>query len=110
MSQYEEEEIVMTQEQFIKFLKNGIKYIYSPDDIHHNKYWIKANTNHMEYIMKRYNNELRGCNYSMMIEVNSLIKYASSDYKTIINYFRENVEEYTNNTYKIICICYVFDK
>ena len=108
MSQCEEEEI---EDKFIDFLQQkGIKYIYSPDDIHQNKYWIKANTDHMEYIMNLYKNELRGYSYSMMIEVNSLIKYASSDYKSIINYFRENVEEYTNSTYKMICIKYVFYK
>jgi len=111
MSQYEDEEIVMTQEEFIEFLqKKGIKYIYSPDDIHQNKYWITANTTHMEYIMSRYKNELKGYNYRMLIEVNSLIRYESRDYKCIINYFRENVEEYTNSTYKRICIYYLFDK
>jgi hypothetical protein len=109
MSQYEEQEI--TQEELIKFLQKGIKYIYSPDDIHQNKYWIKANTDHMEYIMSRYKNELIGCNYNMLIEVNSLIRYESRDYKSIINYFRENVEEYTNSTtYKRISIHYLFDK
>lgn len=105
MSQHKE-----TKDQLIGFLQNGFKYIYSPDDFHENKYWITANTDHMEYIMKRYNNELRGYSYSMIIEVNSLIKYASSNYKSIINYFRENVEEYTNNTYKLVCIYYLFDK
>jgi hypothetical protein len=111
MSQYEEEVTKERQVKLIEFLqKKGIKYIYSPDDFHQNKYWITANTIHMEYIMSLYKNELIECNYRMLIEVNSLIKYASSDYKSIINYFRENVEEYTNSTYKRICIYYLFDK
>lgn len=105
MSQHKE-----TKDQLVGFLQKGIKYIYSLDDFHENKYWITANTDHMEYIMNQYNNELRRYNYSMMIEVNSLIKYASSNYKSIINYFRENVEEYTNTIYKMICIKYVFYK
>jgi hypothetical protein len=101
----------VTQEEFIESLqKKGIKYIYSPDDFHQNKYWITANTRHMEYIMNLYNNELNGCNYRMLIEVNSLIRHESRDYKSIINYFRENVEEYTNSTYKKICIYYLLDK
>ena len=110
MSQYEDEE--ERQGELLEFLlKKGIRYIYSPDDFHQNKYWIKANTDHMEYIMSQYKNELIGCNYNMLIEVNSLIRYESRDYKSIINYFRENVEEYTNSTtYKRICIHYLFDK
>ena len=66
MSQHKE-----TKDQFIEFLqKKGIKYIYSPDDIHQNKYWITSNTDHMEYIMNLYKNELRGYNYNILIEVN----------------------------------------
>lgn len=107
MSQYTEE--IITQEQFIKFLQNGIKYIYFPDDIHNNKYWINVNTKHMEFIMSGYNNELQGCDYSIIIQINGEIKYVSNDYKRIISYFRENIEEYTNNIYKLVYIKYNFE-
>ena len=111
MSQYTEE--IKTQEELIKFLKGGIKYIYNPDGPniykhYSNEYWVEVNTDHMEFILNMYNNKLKGCNHSIIIQINSLIKYVSSDYKSIINYFRETAEEYKNDIHKIICIIYNF--
>ena len=117
MSRYTDES-ELTQEELIYFLKSGIlkdgiKYIYNPDGPkmykhYSNEYWVESNTAHMEFILNMYNNKLKGRNHSIIIQINSLIKYVSSDYKSIINYFRETAEEYKNDKHKIICIIYNF--
>jgi hypothetical protein len=112
MSQYTE--VTETQEEYIKFLQNGIKYIYDPDapnkyKHYSNEYWVEVNTENMEFILGKYNNILNGCNHNIIIQINEEIKYISSDYNSIINYFRETVEEYKNNIYKFVCIKYNFD-
>ena len=117
MSRYTDES-ELTQEELIYFLKSGIlkdgiKYIYNLDGpkmykYYSNEYWVENNTAHMEFLLGKYNNILKGRNHSIIIQINSLIKYISSDYKCIINYFRETAEEYKNNKHKIICIIYNF--
>jgi len=115
MSYYNEEtQVIKTQGDYIKFLRSGIKYIYNPDGpkmykYYSNEYWVEDNTAHMEFILGKYSSDFKGYDYSIIIEINEEIKYISSDYKSIINYFRETAQEYKNNIYKIVCIKYNFD-
>ena len=64
----------------------------------------------MERLFGEYNSKLNRCNYSMILKINEEIRYVSSDYKSVINYFTESSEEYKNDIYKIICIKYNFDE
>ena len=88
----------------------GITYIYYPkEEINNNSCWINTNTNHMKHLLHIYHLQLEGYTYSILIKINDEIKYISKDYKSIINYFIDNKEEYTNNIFKKIHLKYVID-
>jgi hypothetical protein len=89
----------------------GITYIYNPEEEinYSDRSWINVNTNHMRYLFNKYNTDLKGCNYSIIIEINEETKYISRDYNSIINYFIENKEEYTNNIFKKVHLKYIID-
>jgi hypothetical protein len=114
MSRYTEEtQVIKTQGDYIKFLERGIKYIYNPDAPNmykhfSNEYWVEVNTKHMEFILNKYSSDFKGYDHSIIIQINEEVKYISSDYKSIINYFRETAQEYKNNIHKIVCIKYNF--
>ena len=89
--------------------KYGIKYIYDNADSD-NRYWIHINTAHMNTLFEFYDNRLKGYIYSIGIEINSVLKYVSKEYKSIINYFKDNSEFMKpNNIYKIVHIKYFID-
>jgi len=89
--------------------KYGIKYIYDNADSD-NRYWIHINTTHMNNLFEFYDNYLKGYNYSIGIEINSVLKYVSKEYKNILNYFKDN-SEFTepNKTHKIVRLKYFID-
>jgi hypothetical protein len=89
--------------------KYGIKYIYNNADSD-NRYWIHINTAHMNKLFEFYDNFLKGYNYSMSIEINGKIMYISKEYKSIIDYFKNN-SEFTepNNIYKLVHLKYFID-
>ena len=101
-------------EELVHFLQqHSITYIYDPkfESKYENDYrfWIKVNTDHMLYLFDRYHKELEGLNYTMIIKINEIEKYISKDYNCVINYFKENIEEFANNTHKIVAIKYKLD-
>ena len=61
----------------------------------------------MKNLLYMYDEILKGYNYSIIIKINDEIKYISKDYKSIINYFIDNKEEYTNNIFKKVHLKYV---
>ena len=73
---------------------------YPKEEINSNSCWINTNTNHMKHLLNIYNVTLEGYNYSIIIKINDEIRYISKDYNTIINYFIDNKEEFTNNILK----------
>jgi len=106
---------VSSKEQLVQFFQNhSITYIYNPgyESIFGNDYlgWIETNTDHMFYIFDKYHRELEGMTYTMLIKINEIEKYISRDYKSIINYFKENTEEFANHTiHKTVDIKYELD-
>lgn len=97
--------------RFVESLnRHGIKYIY--DDIA-NEFgcsWINVNTNHMNNLFEFYDNCLKGYNYSISIEINEELKYISKEYKSIIEYFKDNAEfKKPNKIYKIVHFKYYID-
>jgi hypothetical protein len=105
----------MTEEKDIKFLQNGVKYIYNPDAPRmykhfSNERWVETNTNHMEWLFGEYNTKLNKLKYSMILKINDEIKYISSDYNSVIDYIREISNEFKNDVHKIVCIKYNFDE
>lgn len=111
MSQEQE----LSKEELITFLqKHNITYIYNPvyESIFGNDYlgWIESNTDHMLYLFDKYHRKLQGLTYTMIIKINEIEKYISKDYKSIINYFKENPKEFANyKIYKTVDIKYELD-
>lgn len=102
----------MTQLQLQETLQqNSITYIYDPNNKYYttNKYWVEVNTKHMQIIFSKYHDFLRDLDYNMIIQINEEIIYISRDYKSIIEYFKKNSNEYTNDIYKKISIKYKFN-
>ena len=89
----------------------GITYIYYPKEEinYNNSCWINTNTNYMKNLLYMYDEVLKSYNYSIIIKINDVIKYISKDYKSIIDYFIDNKEEYTNNIFKKIHLKYDID-
>jgi len=89
----------------------GLTYIYYPkEEINdNNSCWINTNTNHMKNLLYMYDKLLKDYDYSIIIKINDEIKYISKDYKSIIDYFIDNKEEYTNNIFKKIHLKYDID-
>lgn len=105
-----------SKEELITFLqKHNITYIYNPEFetiVRKSNVlgWIKVNTDHMLYLFDKYHKKLEGLNYTMIIKINEIEKYISRDYKSIINYFKENTEEFADYTkHKIVAIKYDLD-
>lgn len=111
MSQVKE----LSKEELITFLQqNNITYFYNPayESIFGNDYlgWIESNTDHMLYLFDKYHRKLEGLTYTMIIKINEIEKYISRDYKSIINYFKENPAEFANYTvHKTVDIKYDLD-
>ncbi len=105
----------LTKEELITFLqKHNITYNYNPvyEGIFGNDYmgWIETNTDHMLYLFDKYHRKLEGLTYTMIIKINEIEKYISRDYKSIINYFKENPNEFENyRIYKTVDIKYALD-
>jgi len=100
-----------SQEFINKIHLYGITYMYYPkEEINSsNISWIDVNTNHMKYLLHNYDINLKGCDYSIIIEINNETKYISKDYNSIINYFIDNKEEYTNKIFKKVHLKYIID-
>jgi hypothetical protein len=106
----QEQSVSSPQEELINFLQqHSITYIYDPKDANDGRSWINVNTDHMLYIFNRYHRKLEGINYTIIIKFNELEKYISRDYNSIVNYFKENNKEFTNDTHKIVAIKYDLD-
>lgn len=89
--------------------RHGIKYIYD-DTANECCSWINVNTDHMNNLFKFYDNCLKGYTYSISIEINGALKYISKEYKSIIEYFKDNAEfKEPNNIYKIVYFKYCID-
>jgi len=89
--------------------KYGIMYIYD-NTANEGQSWININTTHMNTLFEFYDNRLKGYIYSIGIEINSVLKYVSKEYKNILNYFKDN-SEFTepNKTHKIVRLKYFID-
>ena len=105
----------LSKEELINFLqKHNITYNYNPayECMFGNDYlgWIESNTDHMLYLFDKYHRKLAGLTYTMIIRINEIEKYISRDYKSIINYFKENPKEFASyKIYKTVDIKYVLD-
>jgi hypothetical protein len=105
----QKEQPILQKEQIRLLQHHSIIYMYNPKDNNLNWSWVKVNTEHMEYLLGKYDNCLNERDYSIIIKINKEIKYVSKDYNSIISYFRENSEEYTNTEYKLVELLYEFD-
>lgn len=100
----------VTQEELIETTsKYDICYRYTPFKDSHADWWIKKNMNFMSDRLLSNYNTLKDCRYGITVEINGEIRYASSaeDYESIVGYFRENSEEYSNDVTKHVLIKYV---
>lgn len=108
----------MTQQEkviqnLINFLDKGVVYIYRPKDEKDTIAWLQVNTKHMEMLLHKYNDSLITCglhNVSVQIIINGQLRQETTakDIGATIQYFRGNVEEFTNYEEKVVRFKYVF--
>ena len=97
--------------RFVRSLnRHGIKYIYDDTANEFGCSWINVNTAHMNNLFEFYDNCLKEYIYSISIEINGELKYISKEYKSIIEYFKDNSEfKAPNKIYKIVHLKYFID-
>jgi hypothetical protein len=100
-------------QNLINFLDKGFVYIYRPVDELEIRSWLQTNTNHMEYLLNKYNKRLETCDLrkvTAQIIINGQLQHETSanNINATIQYFRDNATEFTNYEEKIVRIRYVF--
>ena len=110
----------MTQQQqpnatqkLINFLDKGFVYIYRPKDELEARSWLQTNTEHMGYLLNKYNKSLAAYNLQKVIAqiiINGQLRHETiaSNINAIIQYFRDNKADFTNYEEKVVRIRYVF--
>jgi hypothetical protein len=96
-------------------LDSGIVYIYRPVDEINAMSWLKTNTDHMEYLLNKYNKKLIACDMrkvAAQIIINGQFRHETTadNINATIQYFRDNKEEFTNYEEKVVRIRYVFEE
>jgi hypothetical protein len=95
-----QEDLMQAQEKAHKHnYKYNILYTYAPKKEKNKANWIKKNVNFLRDTLLVNNKTLAECRYGITVEINGEIKYASSaeDYESIVSYFRDNEEEFSND-------------
>jgi hypothetical protein len=79
--------------------KYNILYTYAPKKEKNKAEWIKKNVNFLRDTLLVNNKALADCRYGITVEINGEIRYASSaeDYESIVSYFIDNEEEFSND-------------
>jgi hypothetical protein len=100
-------------QKLINFLDKGFVYMYRPADELEAMAWLKTNTDHMDYLLNKYNKRLETCDLQkvpVQIIINGQLRHETTADKpgTIIQYFRDNTADFTNYEEKIVRIRYVF--
>jgi len=107
-------EQVNATQNLINFLDNGIVYIYRPVDELEAMSWLKTNTEHMGYLLNKYNKRLAAHNLQKVIAqiiINGQLQHETTadNINDTIQYFRDNQAEFTNYEEKYVRIRYAFD-
>jgi hypothetical protein len=100
-------------QKLINFLDKGFVYIYRPVDEQETRSWLQTNTEHMDYLLNKYNKRLETCDLQKVtaqIIINGQLRHETAAYnhRAIIQYFRDNKADFTNYEEKIVRIRYVF--
>ena len=102
-------------QHLINFLDKGIVYIYRPADDLEAMSWLQTNTNHMDYLLNKYNKKLIACDMRKVVAqiiINGQLRHETiaSNINATIQYFRDNKAEFTNYEEKFVRIRYVFEE